>query len=96
MRPGEVVCGERRAVGADGRGQGQPDAERRTIGGHQPRRQEVGDQAEHGFRGGRRGQRDLVDRAEHPTQSRVRDQYRRGLYVYRENGRGIGMDLDGM
>ena len=52
MWPGEVMRGERRAVRADGRWQGQPDAERRAIRVREPRRQQVGDQAQHGFRGG--------------------------------------------
>ena len=67
-----------------------------TIQCCDPRRQQVGDQAEHGLRGGGFGQRHLVDLAEHPTQSGLRDQHRPGLHLHRENGRGIGMDLDGV
>ena len=96
MRPVQVMRGERRAVRADGRGQGQSDAERRAIRGSEPRGEQVGDQAEHGRRGGGFGQRDLVDRAEHPAESRLRDQHRGGLHLDREHGGGIGMDLDGV
>ena len=46
VRPGEVMRGERSSVGADGRGQGQPDTDRPTIRGPQPHRQQTGDEAQ--------------------------------------------------
>ena len=42
MGPGQVMRGERRAVGADGRRQGEPDAQWSTIRGRVPRHHQIG------------------------------------------------------
>ena len=94
-RPAGTACGQARgcaaasavpsALTADGRASPMPSGGR--FHAPQPRRQDIGDQSQHGGRGGRGWQRELVDRTELAAQSCLRHQHRLGLDLHRDGPR---------